>query len=64
MAIVPKLLPVNGDNFSNKTVDTRIEAGLDIRSTGFLVRSQQAVFDRWVFDPNAKRYLNSALPQC
>jgi len=28
------------------------------------VRGQQAFFDVRVFDPNAKRYLHKALPQC
>ena len=62
--IEPKLLPVTGENFSNRTANTRTEARLDIRSRGFWVRGQQAFFDIRVFDPNTKRYLNSALPQC
>ena len=58
-----KMLPVTGENFS-KTANTRNEARLDIRSRRFWVKGQQAFFDIKVFDPNAKRYLNSALPQC
>ena len=50
--------------FSNRTANTHTEARLDIRSRGFWVRGQQAFFDIAVFDPNAERYLNSALPQC
>ena len=62
--IEPKLPPVTGENFSNRAENTRTEARLDIRSRGFWVRGQQAFFDIRVFDQNAKRYLNSALPQC
>ena len=62
--IEPKLLPVTGGNLSNRAANTRTEARLDIRSRGFWVRGQQAFFHIRVFDPNAKRYLNSALPQC
>ena len=62
--IEPKLLPVTGENFSNRTANTLTEARLDIRSRWFWDRGQQAFFDIRVFDPNGKRYLNSALPQC
>ena len=41
--IEPKLLPVTGENFSNRTANTRTEARLDIRSRGFWVRGQQAL---------------------
>ena len=57
--IEPKLLPVTGENFSDKTTNTRTEARLDFRSREFWVRSEQAFFDIRVFDSNAKRYLNS-----
>ena len=43
--IEPKLLLVTGENFSNRTMYTRTEARLDIRSRGFWVRGQQAFFD-------------------
>ena len=59
----PKLLPVTSENFSNRTANTRTEARLDINQEGSGL-GQQAFFDIRVFDPNAKRYLNSALPQC
>ena len=61
--IEPKL-PVTGEKFLNGTANTRTEARLDIRSRGFWFRGQQAFFDIRGFDPNAKRYLKSALPQC
>ena len=62
--IEPKLLPVTGENVSYRTANTRAEASLDIKSRGFWVRGQQAFFDIKVFDPNTKRYVDSALPQC
>ena len=62
--IKPKLLPVTGENFQIEQRLIRTEAILAIRSRGFWVRGQQAFFDTRVFDSNAKRYLNSALPQC
>ena len=62
--IKPKLLSVTGENIWNRTVNTHIEARLNIRSREFWIKGQQAFFDVRIFDPNAKRYLNSALPQC
>ena len=59
-----KMLLVTGEIFLNRTANTCTEAGLDIRSWGFWVRGQQAFFNIWVSDPNAKRYLNLALPRC
>ena len=61
LEIEPKLLPFTGENFSNRTVNTHTEARYII-SRRFWVRGQQAFFDIRVFDPNAKSYLNSALP--
>ena len=43
--IEPKLRPVTGETFLNRTANTRTEARLDIRSWGFWVRGQQAFFD-------------------
>ena len=62
--IEPQLLPVTGETFNNRTTNTSNEARVDIKSKGFWVRGQQAFFDVRVFDPNANRYLNKALPQC
>ena len=39
--IEPKLLLFIGENFSNRTANTRTETRLDIRSWGFWVRGQQ-----------------------
>ena len=62
--IEPQLLPVTGETFENGTANTSNEARVDIKSRGFWVRGQQTFFDVRVFDPNANRYLNKALPQC
>ena len=65
--IEPKLLPVTGQNLSNRTTNTRTEARLDITSGvggGFWVRGRQVFFNIRLFEPNAKRYPNSALSKC
>ena len=62
--IEPQLLPVTGETFDNRTANTSNEVRVDIKSRGFWVRGQQTFFDVRVFDPNANRYLNKALPQC
>ena len=62
--IEPQLLPVTGETFDNRTANTSNEVRVDIKSRGFWVRGQQTFLDVRVFDPNANRYLNKALPQC
>ena len=62
--IEPQLLPVTGETFENRTANTSNKARADIKSRVFWVRGQQAFFNMRVFDPNANRYLNKALPQC
>ena len=70
--IEPKLLPVTGQNLSNRTTNTRTEARRDITSVvggggvggGFWVRGRQVFFNIRLFEPNAKRYPNSALSKC
>ena len=62
--IEPQLLPVTSETFKNRTANTSKEARVGIKSRGFWVRGQQAFSDVRVFDPNANRYLNKALPQC
>ena len=56
--IEPKLLPVTGENFSNRTGNTHTWYQIK----GVLGWGSTAFFDIRVFGPNAKRYLNSALP--
>ena len=62
--VEPQLLPVTGETFKNRTVNTSTEARVDIKSRGFWVRGQQAFFDVRVFDLNANHFLNTAVPQC
>ena len=62
--IKPQLLPLTGETFNNRTANSSNEATVDITSRGFWVRDQQAFFDVRVFDQNANRHLNKALPQC
>ena len=49
--------------FLSTAIVTSTEGRLGIRSRRFWIRGQQAFFNIRVFDTNAKRYLNSALPQ-
>ena len=62
--IEPQLLPVTGKKFSNRTSSTSNEGRVDTQSREYWVRGQLAFFDVRVFDTNANRYLNKALPQC
>ena len=62
--IKPQLLLVRSETFNNRTANTSREARVDLKSRVFWVKGQQAFFDVRVFDPNANRYLNKALPQC
>ena len=62
--IVPKLVPLSGDDLSNGTANRSNEARLDDRARGFWEKGQQAFFDLRVLDPNACRYLNKLLQQC
>ena len=64
VTIEPQLLSVAGETFNNPTTNTSNEARVDIKPREFWVRGQQLFFDARVFDPNANRYLNKALPQC
>ena len=50
--------------FSNRTSNASSEGRVDTQSKEFWVRVQLAFFDVRVFDTNANRYLNKALPQC
>ena len=43
--IEPKLLPVTGENCSNRTANLLTEAIFDIRSRGFWVRGQEDYFN-------------------
>ena len=62
--VEPQLLPVTGETFKYRRVNTSTEARVDTKPTGFWVRVQQAFFDVKVIDPNANHFLNKAVPQC
>ena len=62
--VEPQLLPVTGETFKYRRVNTSTEARVDIKPRGFWVRGQQAFFDVKVIDPNANHFLNKAVPQC
>ena len=61
--IVPKLLPLSGEELYGRTTIRSNEAKLDIRAGGFWKRGQQAFFDIRAFDQKACRYLNKSLQQ-
>ena len=62
--IEPTLVPLSGEDLSNRTANRSNEARLDVRARGFWERGQQAFFDLRVFDSNACRYLNISLQHC
>ena len=62
--VEPQLLPVTGETFKYRRVNTSTEARVDIKPRGFWVRGQQAFFDMKVFDPNTNHFFNKAVPQC
>ena len=48
----PKLVPLSGEDLSNRTANRSNKARLDFRPLGFWKRGQQAFFDLKVFNPN------------
>jgi hypothetical protein len=64
VSVVPVLLPLNGEQFANKTANSSNEARLDVSANGFWVKGQKVFIDVRVFDPNALRYNNQNLAQC
>ena len=62
--VEPQLLPVTGETFKYRRVNTSTEARVDINPRGFWVRGQQAFFDVKAIDPNVNHFLNKAVPQC
>ena len=53
--IEPRIVPLSGEDLSNRTANRSNEARLDVRARGFWERGKQAFFDLRVFDPNACR---------
>ena len=62
--IEPKLLLLLVKIFQIEQQILALKQDLISDQGGFWVKGQEAFFDIKVFDLNAKRYLNSALPQC
>ena len=62
--IEPKLTPLSGRELQDRVSNNPNKASVDIRTRDFWERWQQAIFDLWVFDPNACRYRNKSLQQC
>ena len=60
----PKLITINGEEFTYKTANTSEGARLDISATGFWTPGQRAFFDIRVFDLNARRYRGLELSKC
>ena len=62
--IEPKLVPLSGEDLTNRTGNRSNETRLGVRASWFWERGEQAFFDSSVFNPNAWRYLNKSLQQC
>ena len=62
--IEPTLVPLSGEDLSNRIANRSNETRLDVRARGFWERRQQAFFDLRVFDRDTCRYLNKSLQQC
>ena len=60
----PRLITINGEEFTYKTANTSEGARLDISATGFWTPGQRAFFDIRVFDLNACRYRGLELSKC
>ena len=58
--IEPKLEPLTGESFSNRTANTHDESRLDVSARGLWVPYQKAFMDIRVFNPLAKRYSSVA----
>ena len=56
--IEPTLVPLSGEDLSNRTANRSNEARLDVRAGGFWKKGQQAFFDLRVSEPTPCRYLN------
>ena len=59
-----RLVPLSGEDLSNRTANRSNEARRNVRASGFWERGQQAFFDLRMFDPNSCRYLNKSLQHC
>ena len=62
--IEPKLTLLSREELQDTTSNNSNKAIVDIRNWGFWEKGQQALFDLWVFDPNACHYRNKSLQRC
>ena len=60
----PRIVPLSGEDLSNRTANRSNEARLVVRARSFWERGQQAFLDFRVFNPNAYRYLNKSQQHC
>ena len=53
--------PLSGETFSEKTTNKLDQARVDVGAHGFWLTVQNAFFDKRIFNPTAKRYVNQEL---
>ena len=58
VAVEPPLLPLTGEEFAFRGVNTSQAARADLRASGFWTRAEDAYFDVRVFHPQASSYLS------
>ena len=58
VAVEPPLLPLTGEEFAFRSVNTSQAAQADLRASGFWTRAEDAYFDVRVFHPQASSYLS------
>ena len=59
--VEPRLQPLSGEKFSERTSNNSDQARVDISARGFWLTGQVVFFDVRVFNPTAKRYVNQEL---
>ena len=64
VGIEPSLQPVTGEQFSHLSANVENECHVDVVAEGFWNQGQQAYFDVKVFNPLAKTFSSTSLPQC
>lgn len=64
VAIEPPLQPVTGEQFSYLSANVEDGSRVDVVAEGFWNRGQKTYFDVRVFNPLAKTYSSTSLPQC
>ena len=59
----PVLLPVTGETFVKKSINTSDKARFNIKERGYWVKGLNALFEIRVFGHSALRYFNQSLPK-